>query len=447
MMQRRRSFTVHYTSPTGKFARQYPALANVPFILDSSPRFHRDGNAFLVDRALGLWGPKSRSGPVGRIPAPQSMRTYAQWLANFLEWADIRGVDIYSCSYATDVAGRYQSEMLKGLWSRDGEMRSASTANARVQQACEFLTWLSDTGKREPFEIPYTTKTMRKGSTLSSIGHASFQVRVREGRAKPKKRSLQIPADHQVSAWLKRVYERSGLALGLMCETILLTAMRREEVVSLQANSLPEDRSKWVAVNPLAPVSEQQISITLKYGTKGQCYGFTDQGNKIGPERDILVPLTLAEKWHAYFRGDRNGAFARWMQDAKGASRQARAKQFVHLFVRDSDGAKFSGPMLYDAWTGVELPIAGWSPHDGRHWWACSVLWRELKTHSVIKGLSNETAAALLDNTAQGIIKLQIQPQLGHADDSTTMLYLSWVRHMVALPLSLEEDMAANREA
>lgn len=444
----RRSFTVNYTSPNGKFAKRYPALANVPFILDSSPRYHRVGSAFLIDRALALWGPKSRGdGPVDRIPAPQSIHTYAQWLANFLEWSSLRSVDIYSCSYAADVAGRYQSEMLSGLWSRDGEERSANTANARVQQACEFLTWLGDTGKREPFVIPYTTKTRRRGSASSSIGHASFEVRVREGRAKPKKRSLQMPTDQQVSVWLSRVYERSGLALGLMCETILLTAMRREEVVSLHADSVPQDRSKWVVVNPLAPVSQQQIRITLKYGTKGQCYGFTPQGDKIGPQRDILVPLTLAEKWHAYRRRERNGAFAKWMKDVKGAARQPRAEQFVHLFVRDSDGARFSGPMLYDAWTAVERPLTGWSPHDGRHWWACSVLWRELKTHPVIKDLSNETAVALLDSTVQGIIKLQIQPQLGHADDATTMLYLAWVRQMVALPLSLEDDAATDVEA
>lgn len=444
-MQSRRCFTVNYTPSNGKFAQTYPALARVPFILDSSPRFHREGNAFLIDRALGLWSSQNRGdGLVTRIPMPQSMKGYADRLANFLEWADVRGVDIHSCDYATHVAGKYQSDMLSGLWSRDGESRMPRTVNARVRQACEFLTWLSDVGRREPFVVPYSNVTIRRGSATNSIGHISFKVRVREGQAKPKKRALQMPTDQEVSTWLGRVYTQCGVAKGLMCETILLTAMRREEVIRLRADTLPEDRSKWIVVNPLAPAKKQQLRIAIKFGTKGACYGHTTQDDKIGPERDILTPLMLADKWHAYRRNERNSAFAKWMHGTKGAARLSRAKNFVHLFVKDSDGSHFTGPNLYDAWTSVELPIAGWLPHKGRNWWACSVLWRELQKHSIItqsSSLSNETAAALLDSTALGIIQLLIQPQLGHTDSGTTMRYLEWVRQMVALPLSLEEEM------
>ena len=41
--------------------------------------------------------------------------------------------------------------MLSGLWSRDEESRMPRNVNARVRQACEFLTWSSDAGRREPF--------------------------------------------------------------------------------------------------------------------------------------------------------------------------------------------------------------------------------------------------------------------------------------------------------
>lgn len=87
----------------------------------------------------------------------------------------------------------------------------------------------------------------------------------------------------------------------------------------------------------------------------------------------------------------------------------------------------------------------GGPPHDGRHWWACSVLWRELRNHSIVGQLSNETATAVLDSTALGIIRLQIQPQLGHVDEATTMLYLRWVRDMVGLPVSLDAEDDAER--
>ncbi len=448
-MQRGRSFTVNYTAPDGKFASSYPALANLPFILDSRPGYHRHGNRYLIDRGLGRWGPKvSVGGLVRRIPSPRSMRTYAEWLANFLEWAELRGVDVTTCDYMTHVAGRYQQEMLKGLWSRDGNGLSPSTVNVRVQQACEFLTWMHDMGHRPQFQVPYSTMRLRKGSATSSIGHVGFEVSVRDGKVRQKKRVLRMPSDELVSKWLGRVYQRRGLTLGLLCETVLLTAMRREEVVSLHADVLHEQPDQWHIANPLAPPEQQQVRITIKYGTKGPYYGVSEQGDKIGPERDILIPLPLAQKWHSYRRHQRNSAFAKWMLGVKGAARHIRAKQCVHLFLRESDGARFTGPNLYDAWTSVELPLDSWSPHDGRHWWACSVLWRELKNQSVVQdSLLGETAAALLDSTALGVIRLQIQPQLGHSDEATTMLYLRWVRDMVGIPVLLDLDEIITGEA
>lgn len=89
-----RSYTVTFTRG-GHFANAYPALAPLPFILDSRPGYHRLGNQYLIDRALGLWGPELRGKTQeGRIPSEITMRNYAQWLANFLEWSDRRRVDI-----------------------------------------------------------------------------------------------------------------------------------------------------------------------------------------------------------------------------------------------------------------------------------------------------------------------------------------------------------------
>ncbi len=38
------------------------------------------------------------------------------------------------------------------------------------------------------------------------------------------------------------------------------------------------------------------------------------------------------------------------------------------------------------------------------------------------------------------VIRLQIQPQLGHAHDSTTMIYLRWVMDMLGVPVSLSTE-------
>lgn len=193
-MQRIRSYTVNYTQGEA-FSKRYPALARFPFILDSRPGYHRLGNGYLVDRGLGLWDAASRgrADSGGRIPSEQTMRNYAQWLANFLEWADLRGVDILTCSYVTHVAGWYQKEMLEGLWSRTGKGLSANTVNLRVQQACDFLTWMSDKGKRGAFLVPVTERVVSIGSTRRQLqalhgattGRSFFATRKRKCWRKP----------------------------------------------------------------------------------------------------------------------------------------------------------------------------------------------------------------------------------------------------------------------
>ncbi|WP_316896686.1 site-specific integrase [Ralstonia mannitolilytica] len=367
------------------------------------------------------------------------MENYAEWLANFLEWVDLRGVDVSTCDYNTHILGRYQKEMLEGLWSRTGKGLSPATVNARVLQACDYLLWLADSGKRVAFQVPYTETTIRFGSAFSSIGHRGKKVRVRKGKVRAAIKALRMPTDADLHDWLKRVRDKFGETLALMCESILRTAVRRQELVCLRLDTLPKRRQDWDISNPQAPPAEQQVRIKLKFGTKGPSYG-TDHGDKIGPDRDILIPLTLALKWDEYRRTARNRAFAKWMEGVKGATRVDHAKESVHLFLREGDGIRFTGPDFYSAWVGVERPIAGWSPHKGRHWWACSVLWRELKKHKDPALLSNETAAALIESMALSIIRLQIQPQLGHATDATTMIYLRWVMGMLGLPVSLADE-------
>lgn len=445
-----RSFSVKFSPSDGVFATKYPALVHLPCIFDSRPGFHRLANRYLVERGLGVWMPpasrwKDSSEP--RLPTAQSMRNYADWLANFLEWTDVRSVDLATCSYSVHVAGRYQGEMLQGTWSRDGKGKRPKTVNLRVQQACDFLTWMVDRGLRPPFAVPYETVHIKVGSATSAHGHHRKQVQVRVGKVKETTAILTMPTDEQVKKWLDSV-RCADVTAALMCETILLTAMRREEVVCLRTNLLPELQSDWVVVNPLAPPAQQQLSVTIRLGTKGQMFGYDEHGDKIGPERTILIPVSLAKRWHEYMRTTRNGAFAKRLEGVRGAkARRERAAGAVHLFLRAEDGERFTGKQLYDAWTSYEGPFEGWSPHQGRHWWACTTLWRELKKQAGRIRVDNESDAAFIESTALSIIRLQIAPQLGHASESTTMIYLRWVINMVSTPVSLDDAETWNRDS
>ncbi|CAJ7188796.1 Site-specific recombinase XerD [Burkholderia pseudomallei] len=439
-----RSFSVFTSPEDGAFAKRYPALARLPCIFDGRPGYHRIANQYLMERGLGLWRPEG--GRRTAIPTKRTIRDYADWLVNFLEWAHVRNVELATCSYAADIAGRYQSEMLNGTWSRDGKGRRASTANARVQQACDFLTWMVEKGLRGEFQIPYETQQITLGSATKAGGKITREVKTRGGKARASARRLSMPSREAVQRWLSAVYESAGPTFGLMCETILRTAMRREEVVALRLDTLPLDPTEWQISNTDVSEKHQLVAISIEYGAKGPSYG-EDHGDKIGPDRPILIPLELAKKWHAYRNGARNLAFKRWLDGVKGAdARRARAKEAVHLFLQPGDGHRFNGKQLYDAWVSVDLPIKGWSPHQGRHWWACTVLLRELSLHPHIGNLSNEIATALLEATATSIIQLQIQPQLGHSNDATTMIYVQWVVDRQSRAVSLEDDLDTTNE-
>lgn len=442
------AYTVYYSNKDLTTQAGFGKVAHLPCIFDNRPGYHRLSSQYLIDRGLGLWSPKTRGG-AQRVerPSAQTIKNYADWLANFLEWAEVRGVDLATCDYTEHLHDRYQAEMLKGIWSRDNSPLSPNTINPRVQQACDFLTWMADKGHREPFGIPTETVRRRFGRSTSSVGHRSHDVVVRKGKVRKNKRRLRMPTDVEVGAWLKRVYAEFGDAKGLMCEMVLLTALRREEVSCWRMDTLPEHRRDWHISNPLAPREDQRVLVEVKYGTKGTNYG-EDHGDKVGPARSIWVPLVFAERLDEYRNKHRNAALKKWVKSAPTlAEQRERAKDTVHLFLDEETGERIKAKRLYEAWTGVDLPFDGWSPHLGRDWWACSTLWKEMKKHDHIRTLDASTATALLESTAMSIIRLQIQPQLGHAHDSTSMIYLQWIADMVGVNLSIRYDQDLDEAA
>lgn len=338
------------------------------------------------------------------------------------------------CTYVNHIQGMYQPEMLTGKWSASGLPLQVSTVNLRVQQACDFLSWMSDRGHRPQFDVPTKLMTLKKGSASSAKGSQSFEVQVRHGKLRKQLKSLHMPSKAEVERWLEQVETSCGVVFRLMCEFILLTGVRREELASLRHDFIPHDPLNWRVVNPLASPAQQQIRISLKYGVKGRFYGY-DLGSKIGPERSILLPLSLAKKIHHYRLGNRAQQLKERLRQADDhASRLSIAKNSVHLFLREDNNQNFTGKRIYDLWTKPEIAIDKWTPHQGRHWWACTTLMKEVERNNSI----NYEKKDLLELTAISIIRLQIQPQLGHSDDQTTMVYLRWLVDNLATPIEVD---------
>ena len=63
------------------------------------------------------------------MPTKLSLQAYAESLSNFLEWAELRGVDWKNASYAQHLLDGYQKEMTQGSWSTKGKGLAPSTIN------------------------------------------------------------------------------------------------------------------------------------------------------------------------------------------------------------------------------------------------------------------------------------------------------------------------------
>jgi integrase len=416
-------------------AMGYPHAADLPVIMgNGGTRFDADANEFLYERCLGYWPPVvgGQQPPV----TPSSQRTYAQALADFLSYACTRNLDLKKIDYVRHIYGRYQSEMLAGTWSVTSCALSPSTVNARVDRACEYLSWLADKGRRMSFSVPTEDRDLHFGSA-SSTGSATRTVRARKGRARQRRKDLQLPTDRQLGLWLSDLERRHGSAMALASELVLQTAIRKAELIGWRVDTIPRREADWVIVNPTARPEDQNIVVTIRYGTKGKKFGEVD-GDKIGPEREILVPLTLARRLRDYHHKARRRSLLVLKAGFKGAE-LARRMSDPHLFLDERTGLPIGYDRVTNCWRNVDaLPFKGWSPHGGRHWWACMKLWRELKLMEADLKSRGDGAGRSLIAMATDIIRLEIKDQLGHLDLATTQGYIRWVARQlsVALPTS-----------
>ena len=454
-------FKVVYPDASALAGAGFEKVAHVPAIFDSEPGYARLPSQFLIDRALGVWDPKWRGArPNPQPPSRVSMKNFADWLCNALEWADALGIDLMTADYTTVLIARYQEDMMRGIWSSRGPL-SPATVNARVQTALDFQMWCADKKHRDPFLIPTVTRTYVTGSYKNSHSHETKVVESRKGKVKVGTRTLSFPANEEIKAWRRRIYDQQlvGATEGLMVDHFLETAVRREELSCWRVDTLPLDPGDWKIINPGEPEEERQIAVDIQYGTKGPDYFIDDYGDSVGPNRTINVPHLLAERIHSYRKKDRLLALK---QATKGVRDPAKARriidQSVHLYLNPRTGKRYSGDQIYRLWTKVERPNH-WSPHLGRHWWACQYLWQKMQEHveliRQVRGITNPDAdhplLHALKDSSETVIQFAIRTQLGHASSETTEIYLQWLFNQLRVPLDLtrkwqEEDEVTGGE-
>lgn len=407
----------------------FGSIAHVPVIFDGDWKYHREASRYLRERAIPtLADVESGAIRTSRRPTHSSLNTFAAQLANFLEWCAARGKDWKTLDYDQGITDGYEKEMALGSFTADGRPLENSTINQRVDTACAFLIWASKKELREPFDVPTVTRSYVQHTASSThtrvVAHTS---RVNKRRLNPK--NLRIPTDEEIRAWLNSLRIRFGRTKALMAELVLHTGIRRQEAVEWQIDTLPVDRSKW----QVSPISADKVTVTIEHGTKG---AKTLRGNyEVGPPRRIVVPMTLADRlWH-YLEYERPRLLKTYIKSGKTKAEQEarRRNPPTVLFLSDFTGAPVSAQKFYDAWVNApSLPFEGWSPHPGRHYWACKTLLIELERMRKQANLMSGSGMPItwITGSATDIIQLIIQPQLGHMDKKTTDMYLGWIREV-----------------
>lgn len=399
-------------------------LAKIPFVIAGARGYHREASWYLRDRALLAWTPGNNQHN-GRYPTRQSLSTYASSLVDFLDWCAESSRDWHVVEYTTDLVHGYQQQMGSGLWSASGKPLSAQTINMRVSEAMRFLQWSAARSLRKPFEAITETRTLSLPSHQHAGKNVQKEVEVRAGKVRPDPVTLRLPTAPEVARWLKVVEIEKGSTKALMCDLILQTAIRREEACQWRVDTLPLSRSDW-------NINGDAVTVKIGYGAKGG-KNIDENGDELGPSRYITMPLAMAERLHHYRENVRptNRSFFVKANSSTPAERRELAKSNPRqLFLSDSNGLPIQDHTLYDAWKNVSfVPFEGWSPHGGRHYWACTTLLSAIKKTAAALGsaLNAATSSNWITGCANDTMMMVIQPQLGHVSPATTAKYLKWV--------------------
>lgn len=383
----------------------FASVAHVPVIFDSRQRYCREYNRYLRERAELDWRP---SASFHDRPRPRTLKTIADNLGNWIRWCESKEVAWQAASY-NDVLV-YQDEQDSGAWSASGEPLARGTSNGRADDATHFLTWASYRGLRGEFKVNFTVQQKRIGGRMRTL--TVRPGRLKEPFGESQVDAFRLPQPDEVRDWLAAVRQRRGYAKYLVCRFILETGVRLGE-----AEAFP--LANWPSVEKIEEAAfrcDVFVPVLLSRGTKG------------GRPRTIRIPIDLARAVRNWIDGPRNkyvfGLYKR------------TGERNDELFV--SDAAGFIGiPIrrhtIGECFAKVEPRPKVWSPHKGRHAFACFFILYALETEA---RANNSTPAGMgvnwVHNRGAEWLKM-LQRQFGHVDEVTTQIYLKWLATALGL--------------
>lgn len=407
-----------YFGPTEGHKRQLRkaglgSYAHIPFLMSAELDYLDDVNRFLRDRAWGLWTPQGGfASPYSKreILSENSIAAYGRDLENFWSYVEVKGLNWKLLTYL-DLLEHYDRDMANGAWSSSGEPLGNATINRRVDRAVEFLRWAADKKLRKALNVPMTTVS-RAIYDGRSARTQSTTVEVRAGKRRVDPKHLRLPTIEEVNRWLGEVRVKRGRTKALACRFVIETGARLEEAALIRADQLPD---------PDTISLDRPARVTICYGTKGR--RTLGDPEKKGKERTLRFNRDFLVKLNNYKQLGRLKALKAFRKRNPGKPDP------VELFLDEQTGQPLTRSAIYLAWHRAKtLPFAGFSPHAGRHTFACFTLLRLINEEFELIGATLDLIprSAVFQN-AQSLIDIYIKPVLGHVSRDTTERYVDWI--------------------
>jgi integrase len=374
----------------------YEALARIPIVLTDEARVHGGATAFLREVALQTW-----EGAGSRRLSANSIRCLAYDLVNFLDFCsemelDWRFIERGSEVDLGSIIG-YGHLMERGDFSKFRRPIGSATIKRRTRTAQLFLCYAGERGFRSTYRFRKVSGYGRSGSRFH----------------------LQIPARQAVETWLDTLERREHRANFLMGALPFKSGMRREEVVELHADDIP---------HPGTYAGKEFAFFTIQYGTKGQRSATAI--DLIGKPRQVRIRSEFLLLLHAYKEGlrFRPAAIRRFRE------RNPHSPLPLQLFLNPRSGEPYSKEHLNDLFNrSSDRPIPNFTPHTGRHFYACWTLLELLEDQLTVAGYNQASVIEGAIESLSQVALLQLKKHLGHESTSTTDHYVSWVSEHLRL--------------
>jgi len=357
------------------------SVPGVPMLLDGNMRLVEPACAWLMHIALVR----------GRTRSPQTWRAYGEALYDWWQTLEANG-------WAWDRVGHhevaaYRDRMLTGPSDHTGRPYARATINGRLRIIALFYRWCAAHGLVA--SAPFTSQdvSVARSRPAPFLAHVDASGGIVSANELVLREIQALPRPLAPDA-IRRILAKLGTRDRLIVEWAALTGMRRMELAGLSKAALPRTGGVEFASSPVVAV---RLTVT-----------------KGGRPRQVYPPLPLMDRTHAYLREERAVAVRR------AGERGRDYKEPAAVFLTGHGGAmtpRRVGALFAAAACSARVAA---TLHALRHTFA-GVMLRQLQRQAARNPEMNPLLA--------------LQAILGHADLSTTSVYL----RMVAIDLEAIE--------